>query len=176
MVRGIKEKSRRLAPVASATVIKPYDAGRDAANYNAEGKFYIASPGEFFLFFPGDAHRPNIKVDGYDTVKKLVIKIRYTTVNPANIQPYKGLFDTKKTFARMRLKSDIVPTVAAKHARMKKIQLFRNFLWFPIISIILFNITFKIQDKSYHVPQVHYIILIALIVVFLATFLFSRRS
>jgi len=71
-----------VAPVTSATVIKPYDTSRDAANYNAEGQFYIAMPGEFFLFFPGDAHRPNIKVEGYDTVKKLVIKIRYTTVSP----------------------------------------------------------------------------------------------
>ena len=69
-----------VAPVSSATVIKPYDASRDAANYTADGQFYIAAPDEFFLFFPGDAHRPNIKVDGYDTVKKLVIKIRYTTV------------------------------------------------------------------------------------------------
>ncbi|MFI5162848.1 MAG: hypothetical protein ACHQHN_16320 [Sphingobacteriales bacterium] len=59
---------------------------------------------------------------------------------------------------------------------MKKIQMFRNFLWFPIISITLFNITFKIQDKSYHVPQLHYFILIALIALFLATFLFNKRS
>lgn len=68
-----------VAPIASATVTKPYDAGRDAANYNAEGKYYTASPGEFFLFFPGDAHRPNIKAEGYETVKvkKLVIKIKY---------------------------------------------------------------------------------------------------
>jgi biofilm protein TabA len=80
VIRG-KEKIG-VAPVATATVIKPYDASRDAANYNTDGKFYIASPGEFFLFFPGDAHRPNIKVDGYDTVKKLVIKIRYTTLVP----------------------------------------------------------------------------------------------
>jgi biofilm protein TabA len=79
VIRG-KEKIG-VASVTSATVIKPYDASRDAANYNADGQFYIATPGEFFLFFPGDAHRPNIKVEGYDTVKKLVIKIRYTTVN-----------------------------------------------------------------------------------------------
>jgi len=79
LIRG-KEKIGA-APVATATVIKPYDATKDMANYNAEGKFYVAGPGEFFLFFPGDAHRPNIKVDGYDTVKKLVIKIRYTPVN-----------------------------------------------------------------------------------------------
>ncbi len=79
VIRG-KEKIG-VAPVSSATIIKPYDASRDAANYNTYGRFYIAAPGEFLLFFPGDAHRPNIKVESYDTVKKLVIKIRYTTVN-----------------------------------------------------------------------------------------------
>ncbi len=76
VIRG-KEKIG-VAPVSSAAVVKPYDETKDIANYNAEGKYYIATPDEFFLFFPGDAHRPNIKVDGYDTVKKLVIKIRYT--------------------------------------------------------------------------------------------------
>ena len=65
-----------VAPVTTATVIKPYDETKDIANYTAEGTFYIAEPGTFFLFFPGDAHRPNIKVDGYDVVKKLVIKIK----------------------------------------------------------------------------------------------------
>lgn len=75
----------------------------------------------------------------------------------------------------MRPKSDIV-AVAAKNTRMKKIQMFRNFLWFPIISITLFNITFKIQDKTYHVPQLHYIILIVLVVLFLGTFLFRKQS
>jgi biofilm protein TabA len=65
-----------VSPITTATVIKPYDDARDAANYTAEGVYYIAEPGTFFLFFPGDAHRPNIKVDGYDVVKKLVIKIK----------------------------------------------------------------------------------------------------
>ena len=65
-----------VAPIGSATVIKPYDDTRDATNYTAEGVYYIAEPDTFFLFFPGDAHRPNIKVDGYDVVKKLVIKIK----------------------------------------------------------------------------------------------------
>lgn len=70
------------APIASATVTRPYDAVRDAANYSVDGKYYMASPGEFFLFFTSDAHRPGIRADGYDTDKKLVIKIRYTPVNP----------------------------------------------------------------------------------------------
>jgi YhcH/YjgK/YiaL family protein len=65
-----------VAPIESLTVTKPYDAAKDGANYSGEGEYYIATPDEFFLFFPADGHRPNIKVDGYDKVKKLVIKIR----------------------------------------------------------------------------------------------------
>ena len=65
-----------VAPVSTVKVITPYDESKDAANYTADGTYYIASSDKFFLFFPEDAHRPNIKVDGYDTVKKLVIKIK----------------------------------------------------------------------------------------------------
>jgi biofilm protein TabA len=65
-----------VSPIDKATVTRPYDESRDAANYTAEGTYYTAEPGTFFLFFPTDVHRPNIKVQGYDTVKKLVIKIR----------------------------------------------------------------------------------------------------
>lgn len=65
-----------VAPVSSATVVKPYNPSTDSANYTADGQYYIADPGTFFLFFPTDAHRPNIKVDGFDTVKKIVIKIK----------------------------------------------------------------------------------------------------
>ena len=66
-----------MAPVAKATVTEPYNESRDAANYNVEGKYLTATPKEFFLFFPQDAHRPDIKVNGADSLKKLVIKIRY---------------------------------------------------------------------------------------------------
>ena len=62
--------------IDKAIVTKPYTEAREAANYTAEGEYYIASPGTFFLFFPADVHRPNIKVDGFDVVKKLVIKIK----------------------------------------------------------------------------------------------------
>ncbi|NCD71221.1 DUF386 family protein [Mucilaginibacter sp. R11] len=72
----IKGKEQiEVAPVSTATVTKPYDATKDVANYTATGKMHTAEPGTFYLFFPQDAHRPNIKVDGYDIVKKLVIKI-----------------------------------------------------------------------------------------------------
>lgn len=66
-----------MASVANATVTEPYNESRDAANYNVEGKYLTATPKEFFLFFPRDAHRPDIKVDGVDSLKKLVIKIKY---------------------------------------------------------------------------------------------------
>ena len=74
----IKGKERiDVTNAGTATVIKPYDATKDVANYTATGTSYTAEPGVFFLFFPQDAHRPNIKVPGYDTVKKLVIKIKF---------------------------------------------------------------------------------------------------
>jgi YhcH/YjgK/YiaL family protein len=63
-------------PVAKATVIKPYDEAKDLANYTAPGEFYVASAGTFLIFFPGDAHRPNITPGGNKVEKKLVIKIR----------------------------------------------------------------------------------------------------
>lgn len=70
-----------VADATTATVTNPYDATKDVANYNTEGKFYDAEPGEFFLLFPGDAHRPGIKTGGFDKDKKLVIKIKYTLSN-----------------------------------------------------------------------------------------------
>jgi biofilm protein TabA len=44
------------------------------ANYETEGTFYVADPAKFFLFFPQDVHRPNIKVEEGD-VRKVVVKI-----------------------------------------------------------------------------------------------------
>ena len=74
VIRG--EEKIGVMPIESATVTSPYDAAKDGAKYSGDGKYYIATPKEFFLFFPADVHRPNIKVDGYDVEKKLVIKIK----------------------------------------------------------------------------------------------------
>ncbi len=66
-----------VAPLSKATVVEPYNDTKDVANFNCpDGQFYNAQPGTFFLFFPSDAHRPSIKTDGSDTVKKVVVKIR----------------------------------------------------------------------------------------------------
>jgi len=75
VIRG-KEKMG-VAAVSAATIIVPYNEEKDGANYTADGKYYIGTPAEFYLFFPSEAHRPNLHIDGYDTVKKLVIKIKY---------------------------------------------------------------------------------------------------
>lgn len=63
-----------VADTAKATITKPYTP--DVINYEADGKYYTAGQGEFFLFFPNDAHRPTIKAEGYDSSKKIVIKIK----------------------------------------------------------------------------------------------------
>jgi YhcH/YjgK/YiaL family protein len=71
------EEKIGIAPVSNLAVTMPYDASKDLANYSGEGNFYTALPGTFFLFFPGDAHRPNITTGGNKPDKKIVIKIRY---------------------------------------------------------------------------------------------------
>lgn len=68
-----------VADTSTATITKPYTV--DVINYDAEGTYYTTEPGKFFLFFPNNAHRPLIKVEGYDVVKKIVIKIQ---IAPAN--------------------------------------------------------------------------------------------
>ncbi len=70
------EEKMGVWPVSEAMVTKEYEEKRDAANYTAAGKFYVAGPGEFFIFFPADAHRPNITPGGNKVVKKIVIKVR----------------------------------------------------------------------------------------------------
>jgi biofilm protein TabA len=72
------EEKIGVAPINKLTVTMPYDATKDVANYSGEGTFYTATPGTFFLFFPQNAHRPNITTGGNKPDKKVVIKIRYT--------------------------------------------------------------------------------------------------
>ncbi|MGI4804892.1 MAG: YhcH/YjgK/YiaL family protein [Janthinobacterium lividum] len=61
--------------VGDAKVTEQYNPAKDVAHYEAEGKFYEAQPGTIFIFFPNDVHRVNVKVDGIDKDKKIVIKI-----------------------------------------------------------------------------------------------------
>ena len=77
VIRG-KEKMG-IAPLSKAKVTEPYNDAKDIAFHSVPdkaGKYYIAEPGTFLIFFTGDAHRPAIRVEGSDVVKKVVIKIR----------------------------------------------------------------------------------------------------
>lgn len=71
------EEKIGVAVLNSLTVTMPYDVSKDLINYSGDGKFYNAMPGTFFLFFPKDAHRPNVTTNGNKPDKKIVIKIRY---------------------------------------------------------------------------------------------------
>jgi biofilm protein TabA len=75
------EEKMAKAPVTSVTVSKPYDETTDLANYTGEGKIYTVPAGTFMLFFPTEAHRPNITPGGNKVVKKIVIKVRVAPEN-----------------------------------------------------------------------------------------------
>lgn len=64
-----------VAEVSKTRITTPYDATKDVANHDGEGRYYDVEPGTFLLFFPKDAHRPGIRVDG-NNVRKIVVKIR----------------------------------------------------------------------------------------------------
>lgn len=44
---------------------------------SADAVYETATPEKFFVFFPEDAHRPSMKTDGSETVRKIVIKLLY---------------------------------------------------------------------------------------------------
>ncbi|WP_086592361.1 YhcH/YjgK/YiaL family protein [Hymenobacter crusticola] len=75
IVRGKEKMGVEALP--KLTVTDPYNDTKDVAHYSGStGKYYVAEPGTFYLFFPENGHRPSIKVEGYDVVKKVVFKIR----------------------------------------------------------------------------------------------------
>lgn len=75
------EENMAKTSVASVTVNKPYDETADIAYFTGEGKIYTVPAGTFMLFFPGEAHRPNITPGGNKVVKKIVIKIKAVPEN-----------------------------------------------------------------------------------------------
>ena len=70
------EENMGVAPLADVTLDKPYNERNDIMFYTGEGKIYTVPQNSFLIFFPSDAHRPNITPGGNKVVKKIVIKIR----------------------------------------------------------------------------------------------------
>jgi biofilm protein TabA len=71
------KENMNLAPLSAVTsVVTPYDASKDIGFMKVSAfTNHLATPGVFFIFFPGDAHRPGIKDGLSSTVKKVVIKL-----------------------------------------------------------------------------------------------------
>jgi YhcH/YjgK/YiaL family protein len=68
-----------IAPMAGVAKVTPYNVKKDVGFYQPDetkANYVVAKPGTFLLFFPSDAHRPNIQVEGCDTVRKIVFKVR----------------------------------------------------------------------------------------------------
>ncbi len=66
-----------VAALESKTVTAPYDSGKDVTFLAADDHhFRQATPETFFIFFPNDAHRPGVKINENDSVRKVVVKVR----------------------------------------------------------------------------------------------------
>ena len=72
-----KEKTG-IAPIPGAPVITPFTGKGDSQFYNQEmnGSYYVSNPDTFFILLPSDVHRPFIRVEGYNYVKRIRIKIK----------------------------------------------------------------------------------------------------
>jgi YhcH/YjgK/YiaL family protein len=74
VIRGEEMMGRISAD--SVKVDKPYNENEDIAYYTGDGNIFTVQENSFLLFFPGEAHRPNITPGGNKVVKKIVIKIK----------------------------------------------------------------------------------------------------
>jgi YhcH/YjgK/YiaL family protein len=67
-----------IAPITTVKeVLTPYDATKDIEFITVDKIVnYNASPANFFIFFPGDAHRPGLKDGVNSSVRKVVLKVK----------------------------------------------------------------------------------------------------
>src|SRR5664279_1519656 len=67
-----------IAPIKSVKeVLNPYDASKDIEFVTVNNiANYKASPSNYFIFFPTDAHRPGLKDGANSPVRKVVIKVK----------------------------------------------------------------------------------------------------
>ncbi|MGV8133648.1 MAG: YhcH/YjgK/YiaL family protein [Mangrovibacterium sp.] len=66
-----------VADMKSNVLTVPYDSLKDVAFFAAtDSAFRPATAENFFIFFPDDAHRPGVKIQENDSVRKIVVKVR----------------------------------------------------------------------------------------------------
>ena len=63
------------APLSSLKTQDAYDQEKDVAFYHGTGSVFSLSPGSFAIYFPNDAHKPNLMIDKPVPVKKIVVKV-----------------------------------------------------------------------------------------------------
>jgi len=65
-----------ILPLSEVKNVNPYDEEHDIQFYGEnEGKYYLADPKSFFLFFPKEVHRPGLQTEHSMKIKKVVVKI-----------------------------------------------------------------------------------------------------
>lgn len=63
-------------PLAETTSVGPFDVEKDIVFLRASHDHYRwAGPGRFYIFFPGDAHRPGVRSGPNAPVRKIVVKV-----------------------------------------------------------------------------------------------------
>jgi biofilm protein TabA len=79
-IQYVAEGTERIlyAPVEGLRVSTPYSEAGDVLFFEEPGvsSSLLLRPGEFAIFFPGDAHKPGCMAGGRERVKKVVIKVR----------------------------------------------------------------------------------------------------
>jgi YhcH/YjgK/YiaL family protein len=65
-----------IGELSKAKLVVPYNSTRDLSFYDGKGKYYVLEPGTYILAFTHQIHRPGLEVDGKETEKKVVIKVR----------------------------------------------------------------------------------------------------
>ena len=71
------EEKIGVVPLGITCVAIPYDTGHDIVFLNSpENNYRVADSRRFFVFFPGDAHRPCVKTRENAMVRKVVVKVR----------------------------------------------------------------------------------------------------
>ena len=71
------EEKIGIAALKNTKEIIPYDSFKDISFYTSpQNNYQLANPEKFFIFFPEDAHRPCVKTDKNNKVRKVVVKVR----------------------------------------------------------------------------------------------------
>ena len=76
VIKGIEQIS--VAPLSARNQItSAYDEAKDIEFMTVkESSAYKATPGNFFIFFPSEIHRPCVRLNENTQVKKIVVKVR----------------------------------------------------------------------------------------------------